>query len=152
MKSLFRTLTLASALVLSAQAMAGDNPGPRPGHGGPEGPGMMPLHMLLKDRVSEKLALTDTQKAQIKSLLEAHKGERPSRDEMKAKMAEFKALMEAPSFDENKARALLEERVDHELDRMKLGHDVMQVLTQEQRDKLADMREKMMSRHLKKHD
>lgn len=136
MKSLFKTLTLSSVLLLSAQAMAGDK--------GPRGPMMspdaFPVQMLLRERVAEKLALTEAQKTQITALLDSAKANRPSRDDMKAKRAAFKALMDADSFDENQARALLAERGEAQLAHLKLTHQVMQVLSAEQKATLADIK------------
>ncbi|WP_115720347.1 Spy/CpxP family protein refolding chaperone [Gallaecimonas mangrovi] len=168
MKSIFRTLTVASAMVLSAHAMAADNsqsdqkdqkppmmqrgpggPGPHM-HGPMMGPGpMMPFPMLLKGPMAKELGLSEAQTGKIKALLDADHKQHEA--EMKAKQAEFKALMDAPKFDEAKAKALLADRKDMGLDRLRLAHDVMQVLTPAQRDKLAKMRDHHPERgHMKK--
>ncbi|WKE65485.1 periplasmic heavy metal sensor [Gallaecimonas kandeliae] len=140
MKSLFTALALAGTLTLSAGALAHEH------DRGPRMEGPMPAQMLLRPHFADKLGLSQAQKDQIQALLDAQKGKRPSRDQMKAKRDEMKALIEAPAFDETKARAMIAEHADMELAHMKLAHDVMQVLTAEQKDKLAEMR-KERSRH-----
>ncbi|MBY5994123.1 Spy/CpxP family protein refolding chaperone [Ferrimonas balearica] len=101
------------------------------------------------------LDLTDEQKAQVKALIkQAHesKGEKPQRDltQVEAQMAARQALMTSPTFDEAAARALIAERqakqTERELARLKLQHEIIQLLTDEQKAKLAEKADKRIER------
>lgn len=92
------------------------------------------------------LDLTDAQKAQVKSLVEASKAakkeNRPSEEEMKAKKAEVYALITASKFDEAKAQQLVAveatKREAGVVDMLKLQNEVYQILTPEQKVKFKE--------------
>lgn len=141
MKSFFPVVALITGLGLSATTLANERPPHPPRDGGFAG------MMLLKERVAERLALTETQRAQIKALVDAYKASYPfNKEQAQTRRAQFKALMDAPTFDEGQARNLLQARTERQLARMKLGHDVIQVLSPEQRDKLNRMMKRRMHR------
>ena len=134
MKKTLTTLALTSALVLTTAAYAGN--GPRD---------MMGPAALLNDRGAERLALTDDQQVRISELIELHRSQYPQGDAKEAfaqKREAMDALMTEPEFDESAARALLSEDTERRLAGMKLRHDLAQVLTDGQREKLEKMRER----------
>lgn len=103
-------------------------------------------------RALARLDLTDSQQQQINQLMQQHRNERASKAdggkadskaEYRASHQQLKALMAAAQFDEVAARQLLEQRQQAGLERqlagMKLRHDIMQLLTQEQRQQLQQM-------------
>ncbi len=98
------------------------------------------------------LDLTAEQKTQIQALIEAAHVDKPKRDmaKMEAHMAARHALMTQPTFDEAAAREMIRERqanmADRALARMKLQHDIIQVLTDEQKAKLAERHAERMER------
>ncbi|MBY5923289.1 Spy/CpxP family protein refolding chaperone [Ferrimonas balearica] len=98
------------------------------------------------------LDLTAEQKEKVKALIEAAHTDKPQRDmaKMEAHMAARQALMSSPDFDEAAAREMIGERqakmADRELARMKLQHDIMQVLTDEQKAKLAERHTERLER------
>ena len=105
-------------------------------------------------RMLRSLDLTTEQQRQIKQLFTdfkaTHKGERPDMESH----AEFKQILAAEQFDEAQARLLLQQRQQDNLERqvagLKLRHDVLQVLTAEQREQLAEKQQKWHER-AKKH-
>ncbi|MBY6187992.1 Spy/CpxP family protein refolding chaperone [Marinobacter hydrocarbonoclasticus] len=98
------------------------------------------------------LDLTAEQKTEIKALVAAAHTDKPERDltQVEERMAARQALMANPNFDEAAARAMIEARqsdkADRELARMKLQHDIMQLLTDEQKAKLAERHSKRLER------
>lgn len=103
-------------------------------------------------RALARLDLTDSQQQQINQLIQQHRNERASKAdggkadskaEIRASQQQLKALMAAAQFDEVAARQLLEQRQQAKLERqlagMKLRHDIMQLLTEEQRQQLQQM-------------
>lgn len=98
------------------------------------------------------LDLSAEQKTQIKALIEAAHTDKPARDtaDFEAKMAAHQALMNNPNFDEAAARQMINERqaahADRTLARMKLQHDIIQLLTDEQKAKLEARHDKRMAR------
>ncbi|QIZ78118.1 Spy/CpxP family protein refolding chaperone [Ferrimonas lipolytica] len=146
----------ALVMITSATAFAdhhGERSGPqgdrhhaekRGGHGN--------IHKMLFN-----LDLTDEQRDQVKALLKAAKqpkDERPSAEERQAKReakrAAMQELMNADSFDETAAKAIIAERqqrqTERELQQMKTHYELMQILTQEQRDELAAKQQERMER------
>ncbi|WP_299003441.1 Spy/CpxP family protein refolding chaperone [uncultured Shewanella sp.] len=104
------------------------------------------------------LDLTDAQKAQVKSLVQANKAakkeNRPSEEEMKARKAEAYALITAPTFDEAKAKQFVgveaTKRENAVVDMLKLQNQVYQILTPEQKVKFKenfDKPHKMKKKH-----
>lgn len=92
------------------------------------------------------LDLTDAQKEQIKALTEQHRASMPKPTELKAEMTELQTLVQADNFDDAAVRALLEskqkDRLEHEVARARLQHDIHKILTVEQRAKLAERQQK----------
>ncbi|MCL1075712.1 Spy/CpxP family protein refolding chaperone [Shewanella dokdonensis] len=92
-----------------------------------------------------QLDLTDEQKTAIKKLFDAQ------RDSMKAERSArhqaMQAVMTAAKFDESKAKKLIEQqqqwRTQQQLQRMKLHHQIYQLLTAEQQANLKKQLEKM---------
>ena len=103
-------------------------------------------------RALARLDLTDSQQQQINQLMQQHRnaraskadaGKADSKAEYRASHQQLKALMAADQFDEVAARQLFEQRQQAKLERklagMKLRHDIMQLLTEEQRQQLQQM-------------
>lgn len=100
-----------------------------------------------------QLDLSDEQRTEIKAIFKAskeeHKAKREQRDdevrkaEREQRKAQMKALMDAAEFDEEAAKALIAERQQKQSERqlvqMRNHHQVMQILTVEQREQLAEM-------------
>lgn len=110
-------------------------------------------HQPMK-RMLAGLDLTDSQREQIKQLMkqqrEANKGKR--RDT--AAHQQMQTLLMAEQFDENAARQLLEQQqqqaVEKRLTMLKLQHQVLQILTDEQRQQLAEKRQKWQQKTLQR--
>lgn len=109
--------------------MQGHFRGDRRGMRGNDMMGFMPMRGL---------DLTDAQQATIKKLKQQSVAK--MRDERIANHKAMQTLMQAKDFDEAKATQLLQQRQQqrsaHQLARLKLQHDMMQVLTAEQKQKL----------------
>ncbi|MFC3031995.1 Spy/CpxP family protein refolding chaperone [Pseudoalteromonas fenneropenaei] len=104
------------------------------------------LHFLLNPKVAAKLALTDAQQTELKTIMADHKVVMESLGGNKqANREAIEALVQADSFDETKARALLQgfqpEQLEAHVERLKVRHRVYHVLTAEQRAKLEKWRE-----------
>ncbi|QSX33895.1 Spy/CpxP family protein refolding chaperone [Shewanella avicenniae] len=84
------------------------------------------------------IELTDEQQAAISKLKDAHFA-KMSEERSKQRDA-MQALMAEKTFDEAKAKKLLvardKQREAHQLERMKLRHDVLQLLTDEQKQQM----------------
>lgn len=98
------------------------------------------------------LDLTDAQKAQIRRLHEAEReAARPFHDQLRRIHDELRQATENGAFDEATVRAILarEAQVMTELNlsRLKTEAAVWQMLTPEQRTKLAELREKLRKEH-----
>ncbi|WP_049721405.1 Spy/CpxP family protein refolding chaperone [Gilvimarinus polysaccharolyticus] len=135
MKKTLTTLALASALVLTTAAFAGN--GPRGDMNGPS--------MLLNERVIERLALTDDQQDRIGELIAVHRSQHQQGERKtvaKQEREAMDALMAEPEFDEAAARALLSAGTERRLEGIKLQHELAQVLTSEQREQLEKMRKR----------
>lgn len=95
-------------------------------------------------RMLAGLNLTDSQREQIKQLMQQHRsGQKNARpDNTRQQMRD---LMAADTFDEVAARILLEaqqqQAVDKRLAALQLRHQVLQVLTAEQRQQLREKRQ-----------
>jgi len=127
--------TLVAATSLSALA------GPEGDH---HGRGFGPMMQL------KGLDLTDSQKEQIKTLVQQQRPEKPAKEQMLALHQQLKTLVQAEQYDEAAVRALLEsqqkQRLEAELVRTKLRHDIYQLLTSEQKTKLAEREAKRAAR------
>lgn len=130
---LFSTLVAATSLT----AIAGQDRG----HHGPM-PGAM---MQLKG-----LALTDAQKEQVKTLMEQARASMPAKADMQAQHEQLKTLIQAENFDEAAVRTVLQsqqsQRLEAEVSRSRLQHDIYQLLTAEQKAKLAEREQKREAR------
>lgn len=92
------------------------------------------------------LDLTDSQKQQIRDLMKASKAERPDRQAFFQQQQQLEKLTSADYFDEQAARQLLEQRNEQELNRLKLQHQLYQVLTPEQKVELDAKKAKRLER------
>ncbi|MDO3381847.1 Spy/CpxP family protein refolding chaperone [Gilvimarinus algae] len=136
MKRMISSLTLCTALALPFAAL-----------GAAPGEHFDGTEFLLKDRVAEKLELTDQQRSQIQVLIDNHRAVYPpSRELWREKREAVEALMQAAEFDEAAARALLDADDERRLADMKLRHSLSQVLTDEQKDTLKAMGKRMKER------
>ncbi|WP_337842950.1 Spy/CpxP family protein refolding chaperone [Rheinheimera sp.] len=130
---LFSTLVAATSLTATAGQDRGHH-GPLPG----------PVMQL------KGLDLTEAQKAQVKTLMEQHRASLPAKAGMKAQHQQLKTLIQAENFDEAAVRAELEsqqkQRLEAEISRARLQHDIYQLLTAEQKAKLAEREQKRESR------
>ncbi|WP_417349801.1 Spy/CpxP family protein refolding chaperone [Ferrimonas sp.] len=103
-------------------------------------------------RMLRGLDLTDEQKQQVKDILTKAKADRPERDPqfMKAQMERHHQLMLAAEFDEQAAREAIAVRqakmAEMQLKQMKVQHEIMQLLTAEQKQKLEERRAERMKR------
>jgi protein CpxP len=112
---------------------------------------------LLSKRAVAALDLTVDQQAQIKSIIEGLKADKKERKlERKENREAFRALVEAENFDEDKAKALMSdiktERSEKMLAHLKSRHQIWQLLTVEQREKLTEMREKRKDKQRRHRD
>jgi len=138
-------LGMAGAFV-SAQQPNGDAPPPRGGRGGPGGGRPLgPLGLLGPlPMMARQLALTDTQKDQIKSLAQSHADEWKALldREMQARNAEQAAIMALP-FDEvtirQKSAELAAVQADVAVARARARGDLLQILTPDQQATLKQL-------------
>lgn len=135
---------------MSAMAFGGKH---HDGEGMHGGKGMMGKHLL------RGVDLTDEQKAELKNLREqkresmkANKGE--FRTQMMAERQQMQELMLADNFDEAAVRALAEKMVDQQVERriamVKSQHEMMSILTPEQKVQVKENMDKMAERMQKR--
>lgn len=148
MKKVSKWLVAAAVLPLSlSAASAWAFGGPNGGHGGKCG----------GDRaVLKQLDLTEEQQAHLKELREANKAQREERKanrdvnqaERDAHKAQMKALMLSDSFDQAAAQELASTMVEKQTQRrvamMEKKHEMLQILTPEQREQFIDAQEERM--------
>lgn len=109
------------------------------------------------ERQLKGLDLTDAQRQQIEALTSAFRAKRPEAAEQQRFATELAAIVRADHFDEVAARQLLEQQqgvmVTQGLARLKLQHDIRNILTLEQKEKLDNrvkrMQEKMAEKRSK---
>ncbi|MCL1079093.1 periplasmic heavy metal sensor [Parashewanella spongiae] len=109
------------------------------------------IHMM---KILRKLDLTDEQKQQAKALVKAHKQNtrtiKASIEDRKNYAQKIQALIKADSFDEQSANALIaqrsEQRQQHALNKLKLQHDLYQLLTPEQKQQADEMKQRRHKR------
>jgi periplasmic protein CpxP/Spy len=139
------TLILGSCVIAVAQppwARGGGQGGP--GQGGPGGPG----GGNMEDRFARLLSLTDAQKTQIKNLREqAQTASKLYFEQIKPITEQMQKLIEAPVFDEAAARALASKmsqvQTEIHIIQAKTENAIYQLLTAEQKAKLAELRKAM---------
>ncbi|WP_462157270.1 Spy/CpxP family protein refolding chaperone [Pseudoalteromonas sp. GB56] len=110
---------------------------------------------MFGERMSQYLALTTEQQDQIKAIKDAQKQERPERGDRAEQKAQFDALTQtSESFDEDAARAMITAKQADHLERqiahMKAKHQIWNILSTEQQQKLVEMKEKRKERHAQK--
>lgn len=136
MKKALGTIAMATCLAFSSVTLAR-----------PDGPRDADAEFLLRERVAEKLELSDAQKSEISRLTEEFKLLYPrDKEAREAHHAALKAIMEADSFDEIAAQELLDAGDEKKLAALRLRFDINNVLTDEQQAKLEQMRERMRDR------
>ena len=96
-------------------------------------------------RIEQRLSITDAQRQQIKSILQA---EQPTIDALAVRVRqENDQLISKPEFDEGYVRAFAQQHAatveDVLVEREKIRTEILQVLTPEQRQKLQLMRQTM---------
>ena len=146
MKKAINTLTITAALVaaVAANSMAAgrvpfDGPPPGPPHGG---------HLI---RTLETLGLTDAQKQQVKDILKVNAPTvKPLIEKFVAERRQLRNLIQAEQIDETAIRAqtakiaLLE--ADMAINRAHVGQQIRAILTPEQRQKAAELFQKVDAR------
>ena len=106
-------------------------------------------------RMMRKLDLTDEQQIKAKDLVKSYKqtikNGRASKDDRKAHFDQMQRLMKSASFDEQAAHNLIsqnkDKRINHAVSRLKLQHDLYQLLTPEQQVKADELKTKYVSKH-----
>ena len=102
------------------------------------------------------LDLTDSQKAQIKALLEQQREKHQASKPTAGMRQQVQQLVSADSFDEVAARSLLEQQqqkdIERRLERLKLQHEIRQLLTPEQRQKLSQKQQKLHNKRLQRYN
>ncbi|WP_407331637.1 CpxP family protein [Enterovibrio sp. 27052020O] len=132
---------------MSAMAFGG---GHHDGEGKRGGEGMIGKHLL------RGIDLTDAQKEEMKTLREqnrdamnANKG--ANKATMMAERQEMQALLLADNFDEAEIRALAQKMADQHVERrismMKRQHEMLNILTPEQKAEVKANMDKMAERH-----
>lgn len=136
------TILIGGFVVADAQP-----PWARGGQGGPgqDGPSNM------EDRFARLLNLTDAQKTQIKTLREqAQNASKPYFEQIKPITEQMHKLIEAPTFDEAAARSLAAKmsqlQTEIHIIQAKTEAAIYQLLTPEQKAKLAELRKVMEER------
>ena len=138
-----RILTMGAALLLMAAAAIAQG---RHGFGGPDGD----FHHMLK-----QLDLTSDQQTQVKAIFAKEKPTlQPLMQQMRQNHDAMKALEASGPFDEAKTRALATQNsqtmVELQVEHARIKSEIMQVLTADQKTKLAEIEanhEARMSKH-----
>src|ERR1035438_2395535 len=143
MKSRNRILTIGAALMLAAAAAIAQG---MHGHGGPDGG----FHHLLK-----QLDLSADQKTQVKAIWEKEKpAMQPLMQQMHQAHQAMKTLETSGPFDEAKTRALATQNsqtmIEVEVAHARIKSEIMQILTPDQKAKLAQIEANHES-HMGKH-
>ncbi|WP_169307139.1 Spy/CpxP family protein refolding chaperone [Ferrimonas sediminicola] len=103
-------------------------------------------------RMLRHLDLSDAQKQQVKAILARAEAERPGRDPeaKRAQMERHHQLMKAAEFDEQAAREMIAagqaRMAEMRLKQMRVKHEIMQLLTAEQKQQLQERRANRMKR------
>ncbi|MGF1724531.1 CpxP family protein [Photobacterium nomapromontoriensis] len=163
MTSFKKTLALVIALPLalgSASALAYGGGKQHHDQGGKNSCGMKSGHAMFRG-----LDLTDTQKKEMKALRQANRDTMRSEiashhAEMQAQHQKIQQLVLADNFDESAVRALAEQMTEQQVDRrvsmLKQRHDMLQILTPDQKVKYqqlqAERSEQCQARMAEKHN
>jgi periplasmic protein CpxP/Spy len=138
-----RILIIGAAVMLAVAAAIAQGPH---GFGGPEGD----FHHMLK-----QLDLTSDQHSQVKAIWEKEKPTlEPLMQQMRQNHSAMKALEASGPFDETKTRALATQNsqtmVEMQVEHARIKSEIMQILTPDQKAKLAQIEanhEARMSKH-----
>lgn len=107
-------------------------------------------------RMLASLDLTDSQKAQIKALVEQQREKHQASKPKPGMQQKFQQLVSADSFDEVAARNLLEQQqqkdIERRLERLKLQHEIRQLLTPEQRQQLSQKQQNLHNKRQQGHN
>ncbi len=142
-----RIVCMGAALVLAVSLAAAQGPH---GHGGPEGDFG---HMM--GFFSDYLDLSSAQQDQVKAIWEKEKPTlEPLMQQMHSNHAAMRALEQSGPFDETKTRALAtanaQTQIEMEVQHARIKAEMMQVLTADQKTKLANFEAKREAR-MKEH-
>lgn len=144
------TFVLALTMTLPAIAGGSDRHDAQGHHGGPRHAG---AEHLIGMKMLKGLDLTDAQKTQLETLIAEHRASVKAKQQpaaMQSLHSELQLLLQAEQFDEAAARLLLEKqqntRLEHDIERLKFQHQLMSVLTAEQKAKLQARQAKMQER------
>lgn len=138
-----RILTIGAAVLLAVAAAIAQG---MHGHGGPDGD----FHRMLRH-----LDLTADQHAQVKAIWEKEKPTlQPLMQQMRQNHTAMNALQASGPFDEAKTRALATQNsqtmVELQVEHARMKSEIMQILTADQKAKLAQMEanhQARMSKH-----
>ena len=115
---------------------------------------------MFGERMSQYLELTPQQQSQIDAIKDAQKQLQPQRGDRAAMKSQFDALTQTTqSFDEEVARELLAaqqaqqaQHLERKVAAMKAKHQIWNILTEEQQQKLLEKQEKRKQRRGEKRD
>jgi protein CpxP len=149
-----RILTIGAAVIVAVAAAIAQGMHGMHGHGGPDGD----FHHMLAF-FTDKLDLTSDQQAQVKAIWEKEKPTlEPLMKQMHQNHADMRALEASGPFDEVKTRALATQHaqtmVEVEVQHARIKSEMVQVLTADQKAKLAEFEAKHqehMQEHMKEH-
>ena len=115
------------------------------------GAGAFGMHGRMAARIASELQLTDAQKEQIKSILQAEKSKaQPLRQQLAQSRQQLLAATKGGSFDENQIRSIASQqaqlRTDMIVEGARVKAEIYKVLTPEQRTKADAMQERMLTR------
>tara|TARA_R110002126_G_scaffold172606_7_gene321365 strand:+ start:823 stop:1299 length:477 start_codon:yes stop_codon:yes gene_type:complete len=147
MKAITLMLTVAGMLLVTHNANAGQHskfaqadksyPSKRSGHS--------------YQKMLAGVELSAEQRQQLHQLLADHRANKPERAQASGKRGELRQLIQADYFDETAVSELLQQqhqqRMTRQLAQLKLRHQVYQLLTPEQREKMLN---KQKQRHQKR--
>lgn len=143
-----RIVTIGAAVILAVAAAIAQ--GMHHGHGGPDGDFS---HML--GFYTHYLDLTSDQQAQAKAIWEKEKpAMEPLMQQMRVNHQNMRALEASGPFDEAKTRALATQQaptmIEMQVQHARIKSEMMQILTPDQKTKLADFEAKKEA-HMGKH-
>ena len=113
---------------------------------------------IIPKRAMKQLSLTDQQKDQVKAIIEAAKqqfdGEKGTRKQARQQLEALTNT--SASFDETKARELIAQQQQAHMERqiahLKAKHDIWNILTDEQKAKLEELKENHKERMQEKRE